>query len=105
MKRDPTTTKVVEVLSAVQAADAAAFHEGAGFALHAAGFSVQREVPIYCDGRRGRIDLVLDGWYAIELDRKTPRRKSIRKIKAWGKRGTGMVYCRDAAGFARALVP
>ena len=43
-------------------------------------------VPDRGDGRPGRVDLVAHhadyGWFALEIDRKTPRRKSARKLRS-----------------------
>jgi len=79
---------------------AEAFHAAAQAALAAAGFDAQREVriPDRGDGMAGRLDLVLDGWFAVELDRVTPREKSLRKVEAFG---AGIVYCRCPRGAGR----
>lgn len=56
--------------------------------LRRAGYAVRREVHVenVGDGRTGRIDLVAskDGRvYAIEVDRKRPRKRSLRKLHAY----------------------
>ena len=90
-----TTEQVRRVLDSVPArASARDFHAAAETALRSAGFSVEREVLLRLQGRRSFIDLVLDGWFAVELDRRTPRLKSLAKVRAFG---AGLVYCRDSA--------
>ena len=76
--------------------NARTFHSCAESALRSAGFAVSREVLVSLPKRRrSRIDLVLDGWFAVELDSRAPRLKSLAKILAFG---AGMVYCRDPYG-------
>jgi len=62
----------------------------------AMGMRVEREVPIR-EGRHfsGRIDLVVDGILAIEVDRVTPKKKSIRKVLLYPH---GLVFCRENPG-------
>jgi len=55
-------------------------------------FNIERQVfvPNRGDGRRGRIDIILKpkdkkyGDIAIEIDRNTPRKKSLFKLKEYG---------------------
>lgn len=70
---------------------ARAFQLAACDALKSLGFLVEEEVPVHLDHRNGRIDLVLDGVIALELDRNSPRRGSIAKVRKFGR---GLVYCR-----------
>lgn len=87
-----TSRRVVELLDSVSARRCAqAFHDASLDTLQAAGFDPVREVVVRLGKRRGFIDLVLDGWFALELDHVTPRAKSILKVRAFG---CGMVYCR-----------
>lgn len=72
------------------------FHLEMETALRKLGFNVRREVPAFtpCDGRRGRIDLLAqrDGhWFWLELDNRTPRTRSVEKIKAIGRHGAVMM--------------
>lgn len=71
--------------SIVARSTAAAVHDAAQKALIAAGWLVEREVPVddRGDGRGGRVDLVArrDGIsIGIEIDRETPRRNSVEKL-------------------------
>ena len=71
-----------------------AFQGAATDALEAKGFKVMREAKILDrgDGRIGKIDMVIDGVLAVELDHSRPRQKSVNKINAWD--GPGLIYCR-----------
>ena len=67
---------------------AAACHAAAMVALQQAGFTVAPEfhVPAFDGERNGRIDVVLQkngGLVAIELDARTPRRKSLKKLRCF----------------------
>jgi hypothetical protein len=79
--------EAVAVLRRLHAGDAADdLHDRAEKALSLAGFSCSREFEVEDrgDGRRGFVDLVArraDVVVAIELDRATPREKSIRKLQ------------------------
>ena len=81
----------LEVLGKMQPApdDAAEFHRTVETALKSAGFTVRREarVGIRESGRgAGRIDLLAsihDGFVAIELDRRSPRSKSLDKLRSF----------------------
>lgn len=81
-----TGVKVVAVLEGMgpQADDAAELHDAAEDALRQAGLDVQREFRINLDdGSYGLIDLVVNNVVAIELDRRLPRAKSLRKLAAF----------------------
>lgn len=83
----------LDQIPAARRREAADFHDAAEAALKEAGYTVAREVHAPTRNRyNSRIDLVLNGTFAVELDRRTPRRSSLRKIEAFG---AGMVYCRD----------
>lgn len=72
---------------------ASAFQNAAEIALVGIGLTVDREILVALPGRRrSRVDLVVNGWFAVELDRKTPRSKSLAKVRTFG---AGMVYCRE----------
>lgn len=60
-------------------------HDVAEVALRDTGFAVAREVrvPDRGDGRPGKVDLVLDGRVAVEIDREQPRAKSIAKLQSF----------------------
>lgn len=89
-----TSQQITTILDAVRERRLSRdFHDASIDALQAAGFDPVREFLIRLDRRRGFIDIVLDGWYALELDHVTPRVKSIRKVRTFG---CGMVYCRRA---------
>lgn len=92
----PTEERVRSVLGALcpeVRSSAAAFHDAAEAALRSAGFHVEREVVVPVRGRPlSRVDLVLNGQFAVELDRKALRRKSMAKVHAFG---SGMVYSRS----------
>lgn len=67
-------------------ANAGEMHWKIGDILTSLGFSVTREYPVEerGDGRSGRIDLLAEGHglrIAMELDRKTPRKHSIEKLR------------------------
>lgn len=70
----------------------AGFHDGVCAALSRAGWAVEREfrveaVPGRGGPRSGRVDLVArkgDAAVAVELDRLSPRRKSLAKLRASG---------------------
>jgi len=91
---------ILEILDQIpDPGSAGQFQKQAAAALLQAGFQVQVEVPIrypnkgfWRGSRKGRLDLVVDGWYAVELDRRSPRRRSRAKIAAFGD---GLVYCRE----------
>jgi len=74
------------------------FHDEIEEYLVSLGLSVAREYPLAdCgDGRKGSIDLMITAPFqaAIELDRLSPRRRSLAKIKASGF--PGFVLCREA---------
>ena len=70
------------------------FQRAAHRALVDAGLHPRMEVHVDLPGRkRSRIDITVQNYFAIELDRLTPRRKSIAKVKAFG---SGLVYCRES---------
>ncbi len=69
------------------------FHDASVDALQAAGYDPVREVLVQLPSGRGFIDIVLDGWFALELDHVTPRARSILKVRTFG---CGMIYCRRA---------
>lgn len=80
---DGIAQKVCDVLKSLgpQPDDAALLHDEAERALIRAGLNVEREFAIDLDdGRRGFIDLVVGGSVAIELDRRLPRAKSLKKL-------------------------
>ena len=93
---DPIERRAREALDAIglePRQGAETFHRAAVDALTAAGFHVTREVKVRLKGRpESRVDIVLDNHFAIELDRRTPRLKSLLKITTFGQ---GFVYCRD----------
>ncbi|MGI5828445.1 MAG: hypothetical protein ACOX6V_05495 [Patescibacteria group bacterium] len=76
--------------------DARTWQEYAAEKIRELGYLVDFEVGIDLDGdRNGRIDLIANKngkSFAIELDYRTPRKKSIEKVK---KFGAGMVLLRD----------
>ena len=78
-------------------ADAAWLHDELERRLRELGWSVDREVPVADrgDGRAGAIDLVVTepAPIAIELDRRSPRRKSIEKLAAFD--GARVVVLRE----------
>lgn len=89
-----TSRRVAALLDTVHARRSAQdFHDASLDALQGAGFDPVREVMVHLGKHRGFIDLVLDGWFALELDHVTPRAKSILKVRTFG---CGMVYCRRA---------
>lgn len=91
------SVRVAEALSAIEGSrlSAGEFQDLAESVLRSAGYEVAREVRVDLgDGRKSRIDLVLDGWFALELDRRTPRKRSLLKVRRFG---AGMVYCRHPA--------
>jgi hypothetical protein len=79
---------VCEVLRQIPptADDASELHTIVELALRKTGKHVIREYPIVCNGRNGRIDLVVqdgEAKVAIELDRRTPKAKSLQKLQAF----------------------
>jgi len=97
MKRVPLD--VVRALSALRLPDdARAAHDAVEKELRNFGWNVEREVRVLDrgDGRPGRIDL--HAWYKslrffVEIDRKTPRRRSLLKLR--GACGPGIVVLRS----------
>ncbi len=78
--------RVCEILRAMppQPDNATELHDAVEVALEIRGVEVQRECPIEMnDGRKGYIDLVAEGCVAIELDRRLPRAKSLKKLAAF----------------------
>lgn len=80
---------VLEAIDRNAIPDARSLHDAAEAAMRAAGFETHREFPVEDrgDGRRGFVDLFCtrdtDGVeVGIELDRASPRAKSIRKLGA-----------------------
>lgn len=68
--------------------------------LRRLGFEIQTEylVKNRGDGRRGRVDLVASRGpdvIAIELDRKTPRQKSVFKVRQVRNATAHLVLCRE----------
>jgi len=64
--------------------DAALAHHQTVAFLISLGYHVQLEVEIRVEGRNGRIDLVAtkgDEVLAVELDRRSPRKKSLVKLE------------------------
>lgn len=96
--------RVVEVLSGLDGnVSSWALHLEAESALKDAGYVVSREfrVPARGDGRRGKIDLVVwreseDERIAIELDHRSPRKKSLFKLRAFP--GLRVMVLRHEAG-------
>lgn len=92
---------------------AAAFHDRAESALRAAGWQTRREVRV--DGHQGRggrsgfLDLVAThpqaGTVAIELDRLSPRRKSLHKLAAYrGANRLVVLRCRRTPSVENGIV-
>jgi len=98
---DPRT--IACLLSLPRCPDARSLHDYAEVALKAEGFKVKREVlvPQRGDGRRGRIDIVAERGaetVALELDRRQPRLKSVRKLMCLGSCSLKAVVVRDPVG-------
>ena len=85
-----------ETSFAYDCSTASEFHRTAAEIFAREGFEVRQEVTVRDrgDGRSGRLDLVLDDEFAVEIDWITPRRKSKAKIRSWG--GPGVIYCRES---------
>ena len=87
----------VSILEKLKPHDSAAqLHAAAERALHDAGLSVRREVPVpeRGDGRVGKVDLVVAETVGIEIDRARPREKSVRKLQVFAGR---IVVLREGA--------
>lgn len=86
---------VIDILHRIPSSPhAKVFQRAAHRALVDAGLHPRMEVHVDLPGRkRSRIDITVQNYLAIELDRVTPRKKSIAKIKAFG---SGLVYCRES---------
>lgn len=77
------------------------FHDALAQGFMALGWTVEREVRVADrgDGRAGYMDLVVVAPLLIcfEFDRKTPRRKSLEKLRGARSHGfAGVVICREA---------
>lgn len=94
-------------LAAMQPKDfatAKSFHDAMEHYLKSYGADVVREYEVLDrgDGRRGRIDLVVT-WplrFAVELDDRNPRQKSLYKLRAFN--GEGFVVLRHYKRIVRA---
>jgi len=84
---------VIEALLCLPACkDSEIFKHSVGHLLRNLGFDVKYEFPVNLDqnGRKGRLDIVAcreNEILAIECDRVTDRRKSIRNLKCFGQPG------------------
>src|SRR5688572_11637592 len=97
-----TEPSIVTALLAVgnDGEDARTYHRLISQVLEQSGYivSVDHPVPDRGDGRSGKIDIVAwskDGWHtlAIELDRHSPRNKSIFKVKNYRPASGRLVIC------------
>ena len=110
------TASAVRICSAIAGANAAEFHDLAASAFTEIG-AVEREVRVADrgDGKVGRVDLVIhdpEGDIGVELDRQSPRQKSIVKLERNFRRWMillrepiepafgGSPSCADDGGFA-----
>lgn len=77
---------------------ASAFNAILRYRLEQAGCDCRDEVivPNRGDGRRGKVDIIVDApqAIAIEVDRRSPRKKSLHKL-TWFKNYESMVILRD----------
>ena len=89
---------ILASLQPAEASDGRSFQNHVASALGSAGCHLVREFPVpdRGDGRAGRIDLAVlgDPQFAIELDRRGPREKSIRKLQ--GFPGQKFILLRNA---------
>lgn len=103
-----TEVGLIEILRSLSSEDrhsARAFHDAFVRAIQAAGWTVHREhrVSDRGDGRPGVVDVVVTApaRLAIELDRQSPRQKSLDKLRVIARAGyAGVVVCRDGQSFA-----
>lgn len=92
---------VLRTLTIGECATASSFQDAFEAKCRALGWRVQREVRVENrgDGRAGYVDLVVHEPFALalELDRQTPRVKSIEKLASLATLGyTPVVVCRNA---------
>lgn len=78
--------RITQILKSIESSGAKSFHVEAMDRLEEAGFEAQWEYPVSDrgDGRKGRVDIVVKGkkgMIGIELDRRSPRKKSLFKLK------------------------
>lgn len=106
---DPDTRTVLSTvlvnLTAEDRHSAKAFQDAMQQALEAFGCTVGREhrIPDRGDGRAGAVDLVVHApvKLALELDRTTPRQKSLDKLRVLAREGyAGVVVCRVGERFS-----
>lgn len=92
--------RVCEILRGMgpQPDDANLLHRIAEKAIRLAGLKVEREYAITMpDGSNGRIDLVVEDCIAIELDRRLPRAKSLKKLLAFNGYRIAVTRTQDAS--------
>ena len=80
--------RVLDALPREVRVSAPAFQDAAEQALRAAGYRVEREAPV----EGGFLDLRLNDWFGVELDRRSCRRNSVRKM---AQCEGGLIYSRD----------